>query len=328
VLSAGAAERIGDIEFFGYEGLDLSRIRAALPVHQRDEYQVDTTPARVRDAVVKAYGKPPTDIAAICCDEKGNGVVFIGLPGASNKPFTYNAEPGGGQRLSPEIVSLYKELDAALQAAVRAGGKSAQEDDSNGYALINDPTTRSLQMRVHEWALKHEKEVLGVLQHSSSVQDRQIASEALGYAQESSAQINALVHASRDPDDGVRNNATRALAVLVRGKPAAADQIPPDTFIAMLNSGIWTDRNKGAAVVMELTRTRRPQFLQQIRTAALYSLIEMAAWKDHAYYSRLILGRIIGIPEGQLVQLVWKDPESIVTAGRKLLASDTANPPG
>ena len=44
-------------------------------------------------AVAGAFGKEPTDVAAICCDEKGNHLLLIGLPGASNKGFIYNPEP-------------------------------------------------------------------------------------------------------------------------------------------------------------------------------------------------------------------------------------------
>ncbi|MGA3043977.1 MAG: hypothetical protein ABSF54_24650, partial [Bryobacteraceae bacterium] len=78
-------------------------------------------------------------------------------------------------------------------------------------------------------------------------------------------QILALVGAARDPDDEVRNNATRALGVLVRSNGALATEIPADTFIAMLNSGTWTDRNKGASLLMELTSARTPDLLTKIR---------------------------------------------------------------
>jgi len=86
VMRAIASERIGDIEFFGHKGLDVERIRASLPVHEGEEYS-DRTKSQVREAVAAAIGKQPTDVAAICCDENGNRLLFIGLPGASYKGF-------------------------------------------------------------------------------------------------------------------------------------------------------------------------------------------------------------------------------------------------
>jgi hypothetical protein len=80
---------------------------------------------------------------------------------------------------------------------------------------------------------------------------------------------------------------------------------------------------------MELTRNRRPELLQQIRSAAVDSLIEMALWRDasHAYFSRIILGRIAGIPDDRLGELAWKGPvNSIVDAARKTPIAKTPHP--
>jgi hypothetical protein len=238
-------------------------------------------------------------------------------PGASSKPFTYNPKPIGSERLPPNIMSLYRRLDRAIEEAVRKGGWAAQEDHSHGYALINDPTARSLELAERGWAVKHERELLSVLKFSSSVEDRRVASGAVGYMRQSRQQIIALVHAARDPDDEVRNNATRALGVLAKSNPALVSEIPPDTFIAMLNSGILTDRNKGASLLMQLTAARDPVLLAKLRTRAFDSLIEMARWRDpgHAYFSRIILGRIAGIPEDRLDKLAWTGPvEKIIDA--------------
>lgn len=137
VMRAIASERIGHSEVFGYKGLDVERIHASLPVREGEEYS-DRTKFQVRQAVAAAIGKQPTDVAAICCDEKGNRLLFIGLPGASYKAFVYNQAPTGSERLTADIMKLYGRLDQALEAAVRKGGQAAEEDDSNGYALIRD----------------------------------------------------------------------------------------------------------------------------------------------------------------------------------------------
>jgi hypothetical protein len=51
----------------------------------------------------------------------------------------------------------------------------------------------------------------------------------------------------------VRNNATRALSVLVRSDPKLVSDIDPATFTEMLNSGAWSDRNKAASLPAQLT---------------------------------------------------------------------------
>jgi hypothetical protein len=304
-----ARDRIGDIEFFGYKGLDIANIRRTLPVHEGDEYS-DRTKSQVRAAMAGVIGKEPTDVAAICCDEEGNRLLFVGLPGASNKGFVYNPEPTGKERLPSDIIKLYSRLDHALQAAVRTGGQAAEEDDSKGYALVKDPTAKSFQLAVRQWAIKHEWELRRVLEFSSAVEDRRVASDAMGYSRQRRDQILALVRAASDPDDEVRNNATRALGVLMRSNAALASEIAPDTFIDMLNSGIWTDRNKGTALLMQLTTERNSDLLAKIRSVAVDSLVEMALWRrtSHAYSARIVLGRVAGLPEDGLEKLAWTGP--------------------
>jgi hypothetical protein len=301
---ATAGNRIGEIDFFGYKGLDIAKIREALPVHEGDEYS-NRTMNRVRQAMAEAIGRSPTDISSKCCDDKGNRMLYIGLPGASYKTFSYNPEPKGEERLSPDIVDLSKRVDEAQKAAVYKGGNAAGEDDSNGYKLGNDPAERSLELALREWAIHHERELLRVLGLSSTVEDRRVASTAVGYIHQSPDQINALVRASRDPDDLVRDNATRALAVLAQSKAKPASAIPPDGFIEMLNSGTWTDRNKAIFLLLQLTESRDPNLLVKIRSAALDSLVEMASWRytGHALGARMVLGRVAGIPEERLIDL-------------------------
>lgn len=217
-------------------------------------------------------------------------------------------------------MKLYRRLERAIEAAVRRGGQAAEEDDSNGYALVKDATARSLQLAVRQWAIKHEQELFRALEFSSAIEDRRVASDAMGYARQSRGQILALVRAASDPDHEVRNNATRALGVLVRSKAALASEIPPDTFIEMLNSGTWTDRNKGASLLMELTTGRNSDLLAKIRAGALDSLVEMSSWRrpGHAYFARMVLGRLAGLPEDHLKELAWKGPVDAIigAAGR------------
>ena len=307
--------RVAAIEFFGQKGVDTAAIRAALPFREGDELlQEAAVKERVRAVVLQSIGKEPTDVARVCCTADGGVLLFIGIPGGSYRKFAYGPEPTGHARVSTELEQLDERLDQAIVAAVRKGGDAALEDDSKGYALMKDPEARSVQLALRRYAIAHERELFQVLEFSADSKQRAIASEALGYARQSPRQVRALMRAARDPDEGVRNNATRAIAVLAHANHGLVSQISPDTFIEMLNSGIWTDRNKGAMVLVSLTATRDPAVLTKLKATALDALIEMTSWRavSHAYHARMLLGRVAGIPEKQLEELAWKGPSQAI----------------
>ena len=301
--------RIGEIDFYGYAGLDLDRIRAVLPLREGDELS-DSDDAvleaigRIREAVKRVVGKPPTDVAAVCCDAQGNAMFYIGLPGNSIRNVPYRSTPLGRVRLPARIVSLYQETMEASSKAVRNG--SSGEDDSKGYALSVEPDLRAKQLATRAYALHHEPLVRRVLASTQDAEQRIAAAHILGYARQSEEQIEALVKATYDADETVRNNAIRALAVLAQSNPRVAARIPAAHFIAMLSSGSWTDRNKAGFLLDELSKRRDPKLLSQLRSRALDSLIEMARWRSrgHADFARILLGRIAGIEETRLQQLV------------------------
>jgi hypothetical protein len=301
--------RIGEIEFYGYADLDLDRIRAALPLREGDELS-DSDDAvlgaigRIRETVKRVLEKPPTDVAAVCCDAQGNAMFYIGLPGSSIRNVPYRSAPLGRVRLPARIVSLYQETMEASSKAVRDG--SSGEDDSKGYALSVEPDLRAKQLATRAYALHHEPLVRRVLVSAQDPEQRIAATHILGYARQSAEQIQALARASYDSDETVRNNAIRALGVLARSNPQVAAKIPAEHFIAMLSSGSWTDRNKAGFLLDELSKRRDPKLLSQLRSRALDSLIEMARWRSrgHADFARILLGRIAGIEETRLQQLV------------------------
>jgi hypothetical protein len=300
--------RIGEIDFYGYAGLDLDHIRAALPFREGEELPSSDDAffealSRVRESVKRVTGKPATDVAPVCCDAQGSMMIYVGLPGNSMRNVPYNAAPKGNLRLPSTVVNLYEQSMEANNAAVRKG---ASEDDSKGYALSADPTYRAKQLATREYATHHEPLVLRVLESSRYTEQRIAAAHFLGYARQSRRQTAALVRASHDANDSVRNNAVRALGVLARSNPRVAAQIPAEGFIAMLSSGSWTDRNKAGGLLSELSTTRNRKLLNQLRAQALDSLIEMARWRSygHAYPSRILLGRIAGIEETRLQSLV------------------------
>ena len=146
---------IGEIDFYGYAGLDLEKVRAALPLREGDDFSDSDfvgTLDRISAAITKVIGKPPTDIAVVCCDDKGSRMIYIGLPGKSMKNVPYNPSPKGTIRLPVGVIDLYQQTMEASSKAVQSG--SIKEDDSKGYALSTAPELRAKQLATREYVLK------------------------------------------------------------------------------------------------------------------------------------------------------------------------------
>jgi hypothetical protein len=318
---------IGEIEFFGYQssGLDMQSVRSALPVHEGQVLTMadfNAVRPKINDSVQRISDHPITDIAAVCCDPKGHFMVYIGLGANQTTMFSYNPTPGGKMRLPESAIKLDQQATDASMKAVMKGASG--EDYSKGYSLLYDPDTRKYQLAIREWALHHESILREVLSMSSSAQHRQAAARFLGYAQQSQRQIDALAKAANDPDAAVRNNAVRALMVLAESNSQLAAKIPADNFVALLNSGSWTDRNKAGLLLVTLTEKRDPKLLEQLRTETLDSLVEMARWRDlgHAISYRIILGRIAGIDETHVEKIAEKSDqvEELIAEAKKTMS--------
>jgi hypothetical protein len=310
VASAIDRKPLGEIDFFGYRGFDLAGIRSGLPFHEGDLFppakakSSDDLKRQVRERVEQAIGRPPTDVSFVCCDSKQNWMVYIGLPGESYQALAFNPAPTQDVRLPRVAVALREEMEKAWMNAVMKGHST--EDDSEGYTLTNDAKARRAQLAIREYALRNEGLILEVLASSSDARHRAIAAQMLGYARQSNEQVDALVQAGFDADDGVRNDAVRALEVLAGAKPDLARRIPAEPFIRLLRSGAWSDHNKASLVLLALTKSRDPKMLALLRTEALNSLEEMARWRSlgHAEAALAILGRIAGLSEDSLNKLI------------------------
>jgi hypothetical protein len=310
---------LGAVDFFGYKGLDVAAVRAALPFHEGDRFppakvHSDQLKRQVAQAIERAIGREPTDVSFVCCDAKQNYMVYIGLPGASYEALAFGPAPTGGVRFPKDALKLGEEMDRAWTSAVMTG--HATEDDSAGYSLTNDPKARKVQLALRDYALQHEDLIRQVLTSSSDTQHRGLAAQMMGYGRQSDRQIGDLVQASLDPDDGVRNNAVRALEVLATATPDLARRIPPQPFVRLLRSGSWLDHNKASLVLVALTTTREPKLLEELRGDALESLLEMARWRNigHAEAALTILGRIAGIQEETLNRLIDAGQTSTILA--------------
>jgi hypothetical protein len=297
--------QVGQINYFGYGGIDLAPIRAQLPLHAGDAINLATfDDAAIKSFVTRMVGHPPTDVGIVCCDNSKRLLVYIGLGGSSSRPMPTASSPQGSEHLAATALKLYDRQMSALESAVRRGASG--EDDSKGYALNTDPALRQIELSIHNYAMTREAEFERVLRNAADPQQRRVASEFPGYVPRSSMQIKALTEAVNDSDEVVRNNAVRALSVLGAARNAPSLAIDPQLFIAMLFSGRWTDRNKGSLLLARLTEGRDPALLAAVRKEALPPLVEGASWNNigHASAFLTVLGRIADIPEGKLQQMI------------------------
>jgi len=310
VTSASYRKPLGEIDFFGYKGLDVAAIRSAFPFHEGDLFppakakSSDDLKQQVSEKVKQIIGREPTDVSFVCCDSKQEWMVYIGLPGESYKALALNPTPAGDIRLPGPAVALSQKMDRAWSDAVMKG--HATEDDSEGFALTGDPRARTAQLAIRDYALSNETLILQVLASSSDARHRAMAAQMIGYGRQSEEQVDALVRASLDPNDEVRNNAVRGLWVLAGAKPNMAQRIPLEPFVRLLRSGSWSDHNKASLLLAALTRSRDPKVLASIRAEAIDPLAEMARWRSlgHAEAALLILGRIAGLDEDALKRLI------------------------
>ncbi len=297
---------IAQINYYGYAGVNVDLVRAKLPLRVGDKLTLATFNRDATEAAIaRLIGHRPTDIAVVCCSEAKGLFVYIGLGGSSSRPMPVAPAPNGADHLDETAVRLYGQEMNALQSAVSAG--NAGEDDSNGYALSNDPALRRIDLSILDYAATRETELIRVLRNAADPHQRQIAAAFLGYVPRSTTQIDALAGAVSDPDDEVRNNAVRALSVLSAARSAAPLSIDPQPFVALLFSGKWTDRNKASMLLLRLTERRNSTLLESLRRQAVQPLIEGASWRGdpgHSTAFLVVLSRCLMVPVGKLKVLI------------------------
>src|SRR5437016_12893976 len=122
-----------------------------------------------------------------------------------------------------------------------------------------DPACHALQVRFEVIAEQQLPVLREVLRNSSDDEHRAMAAYIVGYAPKKRDVVDDLQQAVQDPDDSVRNNAMRALgaiAALAAKDPDLGIRISPTWFIEMLNSIVWSDRNKAVMALLNLTESR------------------------------------------------------------------------
>jgi hypothetical protein len=285
LLLPAQQKRLAFIDFYGQDGLEVQRLRQGLSLREGDPWDstaitraaIESAKAKVRADILRAIGREPSDVALVCCtDANRDWMMFIGLtpPG---RAMAYQPAPTRRLRLPKAITNADAAIGKQFRAEMMQGPVS--EDDSEGYALFGSSSLRERQRHFRDLARRHHGAILRVLSGARDALQRAIAATALGYARPSEQQIKALVAAVTDADADVRNNATRALIIVVAAEQKFRPLIPMDTVVALLGSGVRSDRNKG----VELAEQLAPENQAKVAERASVSLREMAAWHNPAH---------------------------------------------
>ena len=298
VAACVAQSTVGAIDFFAYANADIDALRDDLSIRFGDPWTSETKQLLNSD-IEKLLGRTPSHVGAVCCDENGNRLIYIGLADGSGSRVRLNPGPTGSLELDDDFVILYDRFEEAVRQAVSHGEGLVVEDHSLGFPLSQDADVQGFEQQIRKYALSNPSQLIAVARESSNARHRAIAIDAIGYGIHSANQIEALTHSALDPDRTVRNNAIRALWVLASSQVELQAPIPYSTFVDLLNSDVRTDRTKSIAVLAALTADRDSGVLTAILERSLAPLIECArwSWTGHAFEARVILGRIAGIDE-------------------------------
>jgi pimeloyl-ACP methyl ester carboxylesterase len=303
---------IGIIDFYGLRALPESTARAALGIHVGDTVSSATAP---RSRLRALPGVADARLNLVCCSDDGKVILFVGIAESGAPVNVFNAAPTGSVRLPEGVVRLRAMFDDTVMSAVRQG--KAGERDSAGHAFFEYPAASAIQHRFLGIAAAQLPLLRDVLQHSANAEHRATAAQVLGYAPNVGDIVPDLERAIHDPDETVRNNAMRALAVIAlyaQQSPSSGIRVSPAPFVDMLNSVVWTDRNKASLALYQLTASRDSALLAALRANAVPALRDIARWRSagHAFAGFMVLGRVDGIPEQSLQQAWQKGDRSVV----------------
>jgi hypothetical protein len=315
---------IGIIDFYGLHTISQAQARQVLGIKEGESIPDTAEGKKFQQAAQQRLEALPgvleAQLSFVCCNAD-KAILYVGITEKGSPVLSFRAAPQGKVRLPEDIVKAGEDFQEAFSEAAQK--RDFEEDSSKGYALDQYPAVRRVQERFVALASKNMSVLRDVLQNSSDAQQRALAAQVIGYGADRQSVAQDLAEAVRDPDGGVRNNATRALWLIAgyaQKHPELHIVISAEPFVDMLNSIDWTDRNKSSAVLVPLTERRDPALLTLLRQHALQSLIEMARWKalGHAFGACLILGRIGNLPEGALKDQCWNgDREAVISAALK-----------
>lgn len=167
---------IGIIDFYGLRTVTEQQVRAALQIKEGDSLSDEPKDARRR---LKALpGVAQARLEMVCCDS-GKAILYVGIAEKGVASFQLRQAPQGTVGLPEDIKQAGNDFQKAQMDAVLKG--EADEDDSQGHALMNDPASRAVQQRFIAFAARDLNLLRNVLRHSADAEQRALAAQVIAY---------------------------------------------------------------------------------------------------------------------------------------------------
>lgn len=296
--------RIGTIDVYGNRKIHSDTILRYAHISAGDSISQKILLNRSIETSIRTIpGVRLVKTALVCCDKNGNYHLFIGVAETDTTILAHRKAPTLRIKLPQKYSNAYAYFLERLSDAVQAG--QAGDDWNQGHSLIHYPPARKIQEKYRTWADEDFQVLSKVLRSSAYASQRATAAQIIAYHFDKTRVVPELMYALIDESDEVRNTATRALAVIAyyaSRHPEKKISIPYTPFIRLINSVVWSDRNKGLSVLLQLTQPRNAEVLGKLKEQSLPALKEMAVWKSevHAMPAYVILARMAGEPEERI----------------------------
>ena len=314
---------VASVDFYGLRTIadSLARQTLRIPIGVRVPESAARAAAIARVEALPAVRHVTLD--AVCCVAGGGIMLYIGVVENGAPTMRFEPPPRGLIRLPAPVTTAGGAFDRAFEDAIEHGDFA--ESDTAGHALMHWPAARAVQLRFIDLAARYAPQLRDVLHHSGDAGQRALAAQVLAYSADKAAVVGDLAAALHDPDATVRNNATRALALIAmfaERHPRLGIHVPYESLVAMLDSPVWTDRNKSSFALAQITASREPALLALLRARALPSLIEMAHWfhLPHAGPALTILGRLAGMPDADIYRTLQRGDRAPILEAAKRIA--------
>lgn len=303
---------IAVVDLYGLRKVKEADVRQALRISVGDSIDLNSfTKKEIVGRMREIPGVKKADIGLVCCyGAEAGWILYGGISENENDSMPLFSAPRDTVKLPAEIISTAEKFDSLFFAAIQNGDSG--EDDSQGYTLSDNAAVRACQQDYMRYARLWLPILKKTLRSSYIGDQRAIAATIIAYSSNKKEAVDDLLYAIHDPYADVRNNASRALAILADyaiNNQGTGIHIPADDFIQMIRSVVWTDRNKGIFVLVSLTAGRDSSVMAQLKKNSLPELIEMAGWTNpgHAGAAFMILGRMAGYENSEIIAGVSSD---------------------
>jgi len=296
---------VGIVDFYGLHKVSEQQARDALGIVPGDSLSAlrlaaATAHVGALPGVVQARLEP------VCCLD-GRIMLYVGVEEEGAPTLHFRAAPSDSVPLPEAVGRAGAAFQDALDSAL--AHQDFAEDDSAGHQLMHYPAARAAEEDFIPLAARYARRLREVLRRSGDPEARALAVQILAYASDKRSIVDDLAYGMSDPDPSVRNNAMRALGLiagLASRRPDLHIVVPSGPFVDLLNSPIWTDRNKASFALLALSSSRDSVLFARLRASALPALVDMARWRNpgHAAPACIILGRLGGMSD-QEIQDAW-----------------------